>query len=879
MEIKALRAIESTNIYSSRPVIVMELDLGEYDEVFTSELEGFNKRLLKTLPGLAEHYCSRGRPGGFVERLEEGTLLGHVTEHVALELQYQAGCDVVYGKTRWSGRPRIYEVVFEYQVKEGGLLAAKQAVQLINALLQECPWSLEENLEQLRQVMAEYTLGPSTKAIIEACRRRDIPVIPLGAGSLLQLGYGYKQRWVQATITDKTSCLAVDIAGDKALTKRLLSEMGIPVPRGVVVETLEEALEEARKMGTAVAIKPYNGNQGKGVSLNLQTSQEINTAFHVAKNYSDKLLVEEYVQGKHYRLVVVDGKLVAAAQRIPTFVIGDGKHSIRQLIHLVNQDPQRGYHHEKPLTKITIDPELILVLTKQGLNLDYVPGDGEKVTLRENANLSTGGIAIDVTDQVHERNKELVIRAVQLIGLDVAGVDLVTPDIAKPVEEEGGAIIEINAAPGIRMHHYPSAGKPRDVGGAIVDSLFPPGENGRIPLAVVTGTNGKTTTTRLIVQILRQAGHRVGYTTTGGIYVNDQCLLKGDATGPRSAQGVLRDKRITAAVLETARGGLIRGGLGYDRADVAVITNIGEDHLGQDGIETLEDLVRVKSLVLKGLGNKGYAVLNADDPMVMELASYAPGPIIYFSKNENNKIVKRHLGIGGTAVFVLQGQVVIATGDKMERLLPVKEIPLTYNGLMAFNVENSLAAVGAALALGLDLKVMADTLRSFGKERDHNWGRLEVYEVKGLTVVVDYGHNPAAFEQVFKWAKNLNKPLRAVIGVPGDRGEELIQKAGQVAGRYCQWVYIKEDRDLRGRKPGEVAELLKQGVMAGNTGKLKDLVIELDEVKAFQRALQDARAGEVVIIFYEHLEPIRKALQDWSAAKEQSVSQPVAAAE
>lgn len=879
MEIKALRAIETRNIYCSQPVIVMELDLGQYDETFTCQLEGFNKRLLKILPGLAEHHCSRGKPGGFVERLEEGTLLGHVTEHVALELQYRAGCDVVYGKTRWTGRPGIYEVVFEYEVKEGGLLAAKQAVQLIKSILQEQPWSLEENLEKLRRTIAEHSLGPSTKAIIEACRRRDIPVLPLGAGSLLQLGYGVKQRWVQATITEKTSCLAVDIAGDKSLTKRLLAEMGIPVPRGAVVETLEEALDEARRMGTPVVIKPYNGRQGKGVSLNLRTPQEINTAFHLAKNYSDKLLVEEYVQGKHYRLVVVEGKLVAAAQRIPTFVVGDGVHSVRQLIHLANQDPQRGYGHEKPLTKITIDPEMILVLTKQGLSLEYIPREGEKVILRENANLSTGGIAVDVTDQVHERTKQLVLRAVQLLGLDVAGVDLVTPDIAKPLDEEGGAIIEINAAPGIRMHHYPSSGKPRDVGGAIVDSLFPPGENGRIPLAVVTGTNGKTTTTRLIAQILRQAGHTVGYTTTSGIFVNDECLLKGDTTGPKSAQTVLRDKRVTAAVLETARGGMIRGGLGYDRADVAVITNIAEDHLGQDGIETLEELVRVKSLVLEALPKNGHAVLNADDPMVRELTKYVRSKIIYFSKNKENKLIKKHLGLGGTAVFVAGGQVLIAQGDKLERLMPVQEIALTHNGQLSFQVENSLAAVGAALALGLDLKVIAETLRTFGRERMHNPGRLEVYKVKGLTVVVDYGHNPAAFEQVFQWAKSLNRTLRAVIGVPGDRGDHLIRKAGQMAGEHCQWVYIKEDRDLRGRKPGEVAELLRQGVMAGNSGKLKGLFIELDEVKAFQKALDDARPGEVVLIFYEHLEPILQTLYHWSGAKVEQVSTPVAAAE
>lgn len=868
MEIKAIRAIEGKNMYCNRPVIVLQLDLQEYGQCYTNEIEEFTKHLLKHLPGLEEHFCSRGKRGGFVERLTEGTLLGHVVEHIALELQYLVGSDVVYGKTRWLADPSLYEIVFEYEVQECGYLAARQAVQLVEAILQEQPWSLEDNLWQLQKLMAAYALGPSTKAIIAACRKRNIPVLRLGSGSLLQLGYGHKQQRVQATITARTSCIAADIAGDKTLTKLLLNDLGIPTPKGRIALSLEEALLEARKIGSPVVIKPYNGNQGKGVALNLRTPQEITAAFQVAKNYSDKVLVEEYVRGKHYRVLVVNQQIVAVAERIPTFVTGDGIHTIKQLINITNQDPLRGYEHEKPLTKITIDPELILVLTKNGLTLDYIPPAGEKVCLRENANLSTGGIAVDVTAQIHAGNTSLILRAVQAIGLDVAGVDLVTADIGKPVEEEGGAIIEINAAPGIRMHHYPSKGEPRDVGGAIVDYLFPAPENGRIPLAVVTGTNGKTTTTRLLAHMLRNEGHLVGYTTTSGVYIGEEVILKGDTTGPLSAQAVLRDTRVTAAVLETARGGIIRGGLGYDFADVAVVTNITEDHLGQDGIETLEELADIKGLVLDALAKKGTAVLNADDPLVVSLAHRARGQVIYFSQKAENIIVRRHLGIGGTAVFVSGGQVVAATGPVVRKLVPVKDIALTRGGQVIYNLENALAATAAALALGVSQPDISNALMHFGSKRHDNPGRLEIYEVKGVTVVIDYGHNPAGYEQVLRWAKKLNKvAIRGVIGVPGDRPDATIIKAGAVAGRYCQWIYIKEDCDLRGRQQGEVAQLLRQGVLSEDKAKIKGLRIEYEEIKAFKEALEDSRPGEMVIIFYEQLEPVLNCLQAWAGAK------------
>lgn len=860
-----MRAIEGRNIYCNRPVIVLTLRLGDYRERYTDQIEDFNARLLKQLPGLKDHHCSRGRPGGLVERLYEGTLLGHVLEHIALELQFRIGCDVAYGKTRLQVEPDIYDIVYEYEVKEVGLLAGKMAFELINGILNDRIWNLEEKLDELRRTKAKYTLGPSTKAIIEACKARDIPVIRLDSGSFLQLGYGCKQKRVQATITERTSCLAVDIAGDKMLTKKLLEEAGIPTPKGCITESLETALLQAKSFGKAVVIKPFNGNQGKGVALNLRTPQEITAAFQVAKNYSEKILVEEHIEGKHYRVLVVDGKVVAVAERKPTYVIGDGQHTIKELIDQINQNPDRGIGHEKPLTRISIDPELILVLTKQGLSLDYVPKAGEKVSLRENANLSTGGVAIDVTDQIHEHNKELVLRAVDIVGLDVAGVDLVTPDIGKPFDRDGGAIIEINAAPGIRMHHYPVEGQPRNAGRAIVGYLFPnPEDNGRIPLAVVTGTNGKTTTTRLLAYMGRKSGHVVGYTTTSGVYINETCLIEGDTTGPRSAQAVLKDRRVTLGVLETARGGILRGGLGYDKADVAVVTNISEDHLGQNGIYTLEDLAEVKALVLEALPKQGTAVLNADDPLVCRMAKRTKSNIIYFSRHPDNIVVRRHLGAGGKAVFVLNKNVILAHGLKVEKLISVKDIALTKGGTVTYNLENALAAICAALALGLERESIVSSLREFGKDSRHNPGRLDVRHLNGITVVIDYGHNPAGYEEVFNWLKTLKcSRIHGVIGVPGDRLDDSIKKVGSIAAKHCHYLYLKEDRDLRGRQPGEVANLLLEGVLSVGKESLQ-YVIECRELEAFKMALKNSKPGDLVVVFYEQLEPIVAYLQEWS---------------
>ncbi|GAB4265305.1 cyanophycin synthetase [Thermincola ferriacetica] len=856
MKILEFRVYEGINIYSHSPVIKLTVDLENLTGVTTDRHPTLIEAVLRLMPTLKEHYCSLGRPGGFVERMREGTFFGHLLEHVILELQHLAGFDVIYGKTRKAEAPGIYEVIFEYESREAGIQAARAAVNLIMTLLQGGSIDLDKELDIIKETALKFDLGPTTKAIAMEARKRNIPVMRLGEGSILQLGYGCHQRRIEASITDATGCIGVDIAGDKILTKQILSEAGIPVPNGGVARTEKEALDIMKRINNAVVIKPFNGNQGKGVALNLRSEGEVKKAYAVATNYSDRVIVEKFITGRHYRLVVVDDRVVAASERIPASVTGDGESTIEQLIEQANRDPLRGDGHEKPMTKIKIDPVVLMVLAKQNFVLQSIPPEGARVLLRENANLSTGGTAIDVTDNVHPENAALAVRAAKIIGLDVAGIDLVAEDIAIPLTSCNGAVIEVNAAPGLRMHHYPSQGKPRNVARAIVDKLFPPGTKSRIPIVAVTGTNGKTTTTRLIAHILHAAGNVVGMTTSDGIYVNGKLIAKGDMTGPVSARTVLRDNSVEVAVLETARGGIIRAGLGFDRCDVGIITNISEDHLGIDGIETLEDLAFVKSVVAEATDRDGYVVLNADDRLASYVASRCRGNIIYFSRASDNITIRRHLGAGGMAVFVKNGFVVYARGNHVVKIASVKSIPCTLSGQALHNVENVLAASAGCLGLGIPVAQIKEGLLSFEPGLKGNPGRLNFFEVAGVKVLVDYGHNPAGYQSVLATAKKMkHKRLIGVIGVPGDRQDDFIIKVGQIAGRGFDKIIIKEDADPRGRKPGEVANLLKKGVQAGGCSG-KDVIITLKEINAVLKAVEIAERGDLVVIFYEKLEPV-----------------------
>ncbi len=862
MKIIELRPIEGANIYCHRPVIKMTLELGKYAEKFTSEKPEFIEKLLLHIPSLREHYCSRGKPGGFVERLREGTLIGHVVEHVALELQHLAGLDVVYGKTRRAENPGNYHVITEYESKEGAIHALRSAVYIVRSLMENEPVNIETETQKIREIANRYSLGPSTSSIAREAAKRGIPVMRLGEGSILQLGYGKYQQKVEATITGKTKCIGVDIACDKGLVKELLAESGIPVPKGGIARTEKEALEIFGRMNSAVVIKPFDGNQGKGVALNLASKEEISRAFEVALNFSPKVIVEKFIEGKHYRLAVVGNKVVAAAERIPAFVVGDGHSSIKELIEIVNLDPLRGEEHEKPLTRIKIDPVAIMVLAKKGFSPESVPGEGEVVYLRENANISTGGIAIDVTGKVHPETIELVLRAVQLIGLDVAGVDLVARDIGAPLNPANGAIIEVNAAPGIRMHHYPAKGKSRNVAGAIVEMLFPPGSKSRIPIVSVTGTNGKTTVTRMISHILQQSGLVVGMTTTDGIYVNERKIVSGDTTGPQSARVVLREPSVDITVLETARGGILRAGLGYDYSDVGIITNISNDHLGLDGVESLEEMAYVKSVVAEAVHDKGYVVLNADDLHVARIVERVRSGVIYFSCASDNLIVRRHLGCGGTAVFVKNNSIVVAKGNKIQKIVPVKHVLCTMGGIIQHNVQNALAVVAGCVALDVETEFIREGLLSFHSSFEHNPGRFNIIDMGKFRVIVDYGHNEAGFLSALTAIKKM-KPGRVigVVGMPGDRQDKDIAGLGRIITRFCDRVIVKEDRDLRGRQPGEVAEIItKAALSSGLSPECIETV--LPEGDAFRKGLQSAGSGDIVVVFYEKLESVMEIINE-----------------
>ncbi len=857
MKILSYRVLPGINVYAYSPVLEVEIELGSYDQLESKELPGFNETLLAYFPGLADHYCSLGVKGGFLQRLKEGTYLGHILEHLCLEIQASLDQDVYYGKTIWQKESR-YKIIVEYEVEEIGIFAFQSAFRIIKELIlkKEIEFTVKMIQKEGARILRKYGLGPSTRALLEAAKERNIPIIPLDKkASLYQLGYGKKQKRIGATIASTTSCLAVDIACNKIQTKTLLKAGGVPVPRGYVVEKIDQLKDLIYKLGTPLAVKPYNSNHGKGVSLNIKNWYDLKEAFQKARKYSELVLVEEYIEGKDYRLLVVGDKLCAAAERIPPRVIGDGQSTIRDLINIINKSPERGEGHEKRLTSIKIDEMVKKCLQEQGLDLDRVPGKGELIYLRYNGNLSTGGTARDVTDEVHPENASLAVRAARIIGLDIAGIDIIARDIRVPLSQQKGAVIEVNAAPGIRMHHYPQEGKARDVAGAILDYLFPEDE-GRIPVIAVTGTNGKTSTCRLMAKIFRQVYDNVGLTISGGTYINDSCIRPGDNTGPVSARSLLQEAIVDIAILETARGGIRRKGLAYDESDIGIILNISEDHLGVDGIESLEELADIKALVIETVKKDGACILNADDPLVVSLARKARGQLVYFSSKGNNLLINSHCSQGGKAVYLEDNSIIYQEGDKKELILEdIREVPFTYGGLATHNIENILAATTAALSFPVEAEVIRKGLLAFGHSRKDNPGRLNIFEGHDLKVILDYGHNPAGFREVFKFMKKLKgKRLVGVVGVPGDRKDDLIIKAGEVCGRYLDQVYIKEDRDLRGRKAGEVAALIQKGLERVAFGGFYKFIA--DEKEALKEALANALPGDIVVCFYEE-EPER----------------------
>ncbi|MCI1966540.1 MAG: cyanophycin synthetase [Oscillospiraceae bacterium] len=848
------------NIYSHKPVMKMVVDIGRYGWIPTKEIPGFHERLLSAFPGLRTNFCSLGYAGGFLKRLEDGTYLAHVLEHTILEMQAMLGYNVGFGRTRTVEEPSKYYLVYQYINEVCGLECGKAAVFILNRFLQQQDVDVQKWMRYLSDISLNAELGPSTSAIVEEARKREIPITRIGHESLVRLGYGKCSHLVESTLTDLTSCISADISSNKQLTKSLLTENKIPVPYGKTVYSELSAVMAASQIGLPVVVKPIDGNQGKGVSLNLNTEEEIRVSYRNAAQFGTGAVVEQYVEGKDFRVLVVGDRVCAVSERLPACVKGDGLHTIRELVDLKNSDSRRGEAHEKPLTKIHLDPVAMEELKKQKKSPDDIPQHGETVLLRKNGNLSTGGTATDCTALIHPENAEFAVRAAQVIGLDVAGVDFVTDDISQSIRETGGVIVEVNTAPGIRMHLYPSEGAARNVAKDIVDRLF--SREYRFPIVSVTGTNGKTTTVRLIHHVLSLTGIQVGMTSTCGTYIGSRCVCKGDNSGPRSAESLLADKTVEAAVLETARGGIVREGLGYDLADVGVITNIADDHLGLNGIETLEDLAFVKSLVVEAVTKEGYAVLNAADAMTPTILKRVRSKVILFSGNpETDVFVPKNC----IRVYEESGWIVVKERARKWKLVQISEIPVTGGGMIPCNVENCLAAVSALLALRIPLKKIAQGLKSFRM----NAGRFELYRLGRFHVMLDYGHNRPGYETVICACGGMaHNRLVGVIGMPGDRSDAAIRDTAHLCAKSFDQIYVKEDEDLRGRGKGEVAGLFYKTIVADAFPRAKVTILE-KETDALKDAVVHAEDGDLIVAFYEQLEPMKEILLSAGACREE----------
>ncbi|WP_425486279.1 cyanophycin synthetase [Deinobacterium chartae] len=899
MRVLETQVYRGPNLYGYQPMIRFQLDLGILEEYPTDRLGDFSARLLDLLPSLYEHGCSYREPGGFARRLREGTWLGHVTEHVALELQTLVGTRVTYGKTRSvRGRPGVYNVLYTYREERVGQLAGHVALRLVQSLLPEelrglegherlipREWrerldipeafDLEAELAQLRRLTRRHTLGPTTASLVEEAERRGIPTLRLDDDSLVQLGYGRHQQRVRASITSKTSYLAVEAAGDKSLTRKLLDGAGIPVPQGVVVRSPEEALREAERLGYPVVTKPLDGNHGRGVTVDLRSPEQVERGFRAAREHGREVIVERFFVGRDYRVLVVGGRVVAVAERVPAHVVGDGRRTIAELVEEVNCDPRRGEGHEQVMTRIVIDDAVHEVLGRSGHTLQSVPAAGEVVFLRATANLSTGGTAIDRTSVIHPDNALVARRAAQVIGLDVAGIDFVLPDITRSVHETGGGIVEINASPGFRMHLQPSEGQPRNVAAPVIDTLFPRGTPCRIPIIAVTGTNGKSTTVRMVAHIMRHAGYRVGLTTSTGIYIDGERIVAGDTTGPRSARTVLSDPCVDLAVLETARGGILREGLGFDRCDVGAVLNVQEDHLGLKGIETLEDLAHVKSLVVEVVRDGGCSVLNADDPLTFKMRERAGGRVAYFSMQGGEtcpEALRAHIVSGGLAVLceptVLGEEIVVYDGGQRYPVLRARDIPATLGGMARVNILNAMAASAIAYAAGAPVSALRAALAGFTASFEQSPGRMNLYEGHPFRVLLDYAHNPSGLEHLSDLVRRIRPPrgrVIGVVGVAGDRRDKDILQMGALAAQAFDELILREDDERRGRPPGEGARLLAEGARSAGFPE-EHMHTVLEESRAVDTAMRLARPGDLVVVMVTEVEAIWQQIRDFDAS-------------
>ena len=847
MKIDKIQALRGPNIWSvqRKKLIQMRLDLEEMEQFPTNKIDGFRERIEAMFPTMIDHRCSEGVRGGFFSRIERGTWMGHVIEHIALEIQTLAGMETGFGRTRETKTPGIYNVVFSYTEENVGMFAAESSVAIAEALIAGTDYDLEADIQKMREIRERVRLGPSTGSIVEDAVSRDIPWIRLGTNSLVQLGYGINQMRFQATITCKTSSIAVDIACNKEQTKKMLDAASIPVASGGICVEEEDLDEIIRKIGYPIVLKPLDGNHGKGASINVKTREEAVEGLAYAKKYSHRVIVEKFITGYDFRVLIIDNKLVAAAKREPAHVKGDGKHTIQQLIEETNKDPRRGYGHENVLTQIDVDRDTTDLLEKLNYTLETVPEKGEVVYLKSTANLSTGGTSIDVTDMMHPENIFLCERISRVIGLDICGVDIMAENLTQPLKENGGCILEVNAAPGFRMHLAPSEGLPRNVAAPVIDMLYPPGKPSRIPIIAVTGTNGKTTTTRLLAHIVKNNGYKVGFTTSDGIYVQNHMMEKGDTTGPVSAEYILKDPTVEFAVLETARGGILRSGLGFSRCDIAIITNIQEDHLGLSDIHNLDDLARVKSTVVKSVKKDGWAILNAEDDQCLKIANELSCNVAYFSLDENNPKVKQFSKEGKIVAVYENGFITIKKGEWKIRVERATHVPLTMGGKAKFMIANVLAATLASYLQGFKTEDISLSLQTFIPSAAQTPGRMNIFEFKKFKVLIDFAHNPSGYKGVEEYLNSVEatKKIGIIAGV-GDRRDEDIKECATIAARMFDHIIIRQEKYLRGRTEEEIIGLILEGIADSGRNITHEIIPK--EVEAIKHAINNAQEGSFI---------------------------------
>jgi cyanophycin synthetase len=828
-------------------LIVMVLDLEELEQKPTNKISGFQERLEGMFPSMYEHRCSVGTPGGFFERVQEGTWMGHVIEHIALEIQTLAGMDTGFGRTRTYGEDGVYFVVFSYTEEKVGRYAAQAAVRIAEALITGDDYDLESDIQEMREIRERERLGPSTGSIIEEAQSRGIPWIRLNRYSLCQLGYGANQKRIQATVTSQTSSIGVELACDKEDTKYLLEQAEVPVPKGDIIRTEAGLKEVIERIGYPIVVKPINGNHGRGITTDIRNWEDACEALSAAKEVSRSVIVEQFITGDDYRLLVIDHKLVAAAKRTAAHVIGDGKSTVQELIDKTNADPRRGYGHEKVLTLIKVDDMTKGLLDAAGYSLETVLKKDEYLKLKDTANLSTGGTAEDVTDIVHPFNVFMAQRISRVIGLDICGIDIMADCIDQPINETGGVILEVNAGPGFRMHLAPSEGLGRNVAAPVIDMLYPPGSDSRIPIIAVTGTNGKTTTTRLIAHMARLKGRKVGYTTSDGVYIQNRLLMQGDCTGPASAEFVLKDPTVDFAVLECARGGLLRAGLGFKRCDVGIVTNVAADHLGLKGIHTIEQLAKVKGVIPEVVLPDGYAILNADDDLVYEMRSNLKCNVALFSMDENNKRIAAHAKRGGISAIYENGYITLMKGDWKIRVTKAANVPLTMGGRASFMIQNVLPAVITAYTRGFAIEDIKVALESFIPSPSQTPGRLNLFNFKNFQIMLDYAHNPAGFRALANLVEKMDgAPKVGIIAGIGDRRREDNMEMGSIAARMFDEIIIRQDRNLRGKTEQELIKMLEAGIDEVDPNKPRTIIPS--EAEAITYAIQNAKKGSLIVV-------------------------------